>query len=102
LLVVFFQFFHFIFSVLSFSKSIHLSYAFRKNTIILNEYLDINFREWAEENPDIWGNEGGWYMFNSITAFDKGEGDVLTHDEKSKWFYKYITFSTQVYHLQLC
>jgi hypothetical protein len=47
----------------------------------LNEYLDINFREWAEENPEIWGNEDGWHMFYSITAFGKGAGDVLSHDE---------------------
>jgi hypothetical protein len=47
----------------------------------LNEYLDTNFREWAEEKPEIWGNAYGWNMFTSITAFGKEKGDVLTHDE---------------------
>jgi hypothetical protein len=47
----------------------------------LNEYLDINFRKWAEENPETWGNAYGWHMFNSSKAFGKNHGDALTHDK---------------------
>ena len=57
------------------------TYFFHAWVNALNEYLEVNFTEWAKENPEIWGNEDGWYMFSSINAFDKGAGDVLSHDD---------------------
>jgi hypothetical protein len=55
-------------------------YSFQRWGDALNEYLDINFRKWAQDNPEIWGNENGWYVFSSINAF--GDiGGVLTYDD---------------------
>jgi hypothetical protein len=37
---------------------------------------DLGFRNgdilanWAEENPEIWGNEKGYYMFDIVNAYD--------------------------------
>jgi hypothetical protein len=62
----------------------------------LNEYLDINFRKWAEENPETWGNEGGWYMFNSITAFDKEEGDVSWFHVSFIWVLEFVAFILKI------
>ena len=56
-------------------------YSFQKWGDALNEYLKVNFRKWAQVNPEIWGNEDGWYMFSSINAFGKGNGGVLTYDD---------------------
>lgn len=59
----------------------------------LGEYLEGNvspcrttgerssFEVWAQENPGIWGNENGAYVFSSACSFGRNPGDRLTHDE---------------------
>jgi hypothetical protein len=51
------------------------------DTIVLNEFLDCDFKKWAGDNPDIWDNEFGASMWYSKQAFGRKEWERLTHDK---------------------
>jgi hypothetical protein len=61
----------------------------------LYERITPSVQVFHKENPEIWGNEDGWYMFSSINAFGKGAGDVLSHDD-------IIVFLRRVYEPAIC